>query len=345
MRAYKTLTQLTMASCFGILLAACGGESPDPQPEPYVQKFNPNLPLSIGGSISYADAAMGAIESMQIHDEEFSAQVGEDIYEVTFDSTEKSFSFYLSSTPTQIKIYGIDGPIEASSNGIVYQLDQLRFDAPLTLYNEFDSNPSGSTSATATIQSGNSSGTLNNINIQYQTLNLQTVYAGSYGTLPVTAAFLNANIEASINLLGQTITIDNNLSNTLLFTPGIGIVRHTGTYVSSEHTFNSEIVSVNNLPRTIWFNRNNGNPTLASGSSSTLQMAGLGTINPNDYALVNLENINDLGWINIQQNSSNYRVSMQNNSGLPTSTTALEVVFEHKVTRRRVSAAVILQAN
>lgn len=341
MRTYKRLTQLTLVIYLSALLVACGSEE-GPQPEPYQQKFNTNLPLSIGASISYSDTAVSAIESMQIYNEDFSALAGEEIYEVTFDSNGKPFSFYFSSTPDAIKIHGIDGPLETSSGGITYQLDQMRFNNPLVLLNEFNTNPNGITTATATIQYGSSSGVLNNIAIQYNTVNVDTTYSGSYGALPVTAAFFNAEIQASINLLGQTITIDDTISNTLLFTKGIGIVRHTGTYVSSDHIYNSEIISLNNLPRTIWFNRNNGNPNLASGSSSTFQMQGSGTINPDDYNLVNIEEINSLEWITLQQNSSNFRVTMKSHSNLPTETTSVEVVFEHKVTERRVSAAVIL---
>ena len=345
MKPNTPMGQLFFVGALSSLLIACGGEDdPNPTPDPYVQQFHPLLPLSVGASISYFDTASGDIESMQIYDDALSSSSGEDIYQVTFDSSEKSLSFYFASTPDSILVYGIDGPINVSGNGLTYQLDELRFNQPLTLKSPFTNNPTGSTIASATIQIGNSSALLDNINIQYQTLNLDTQYEGGYGTLPVTAAFFNASVETDVNVLGQNISIDETITNTLLFTKGIGIVRHTGTYVSEAHTYNSEITTLNNLPNTIWYNRNNGNPSLASGSSNTFQMAGLGTIHPNDYALVNLEDINDLGWISLQQNNNNYRVSMDNNGSLPTETTAVEVVFEHKVTERRVSASVILLA-
>ena len=327
--------------CASILLAACGGDNqPDPDP-PYQQQFNPYLPLAVGASLSYQDTNVGAIDSMHILNEELSQQTGNDIYEVTMDSGDRTFSFFFSSDANRIRLYGIDGPIAITSGNIAFELDELRFDNPITLQSSTSAS-GGTTLASAVISAGGSSSTLNNINVTYQTVNVDSVYNGQYGTLPVRAALLNAAVTANVSILGATYNIDETLSNSLLFAKGIGIVRHSGTYVSTDYTYNSELTGLNNLPRSVWFNYNNGNPQLASGSSSIFQINGQGTISSNDYRLANLDNINALGWIRVQEGSGRYTVSMPGGGSLPTSTTSVEAVFEHRVTGRRVSANVTL---
>lgn len=331
--------------CAGTLLTACGGDNtPDPDPDPpYVQQFNTYLPLAVGASLSYSDSNVGSIESLHILDSDLSTSTRTDVYEVTLDSSDKTFSFFFGSDANRIRIYGIDGPITVTSGGVEYSLDELRFTTPLTLQSTGSNRNSGDTTASAVIRSGSLSANLNNIAISYQTTNLDTLYYGSYGTLPVRAALFRASVVANVNVFGQSVSIDETLNNTLLFAKGIGIVRHAGTYVSEEHLYNSELASLNNLPRTIWYNYNNGNPRLASGSSNTFQINGQGNISSNDYRLANMDEINALRWISVQEGSGRYTVSL-NGSGLPSTSTSVEVVFEHKVTARRLSANVTLLA-
>jgi hypothetical protein len=331
--------------CTCLLLGACGGDpDPDPQPDPYVQQFNPYLPLAVGASLSYYDANFGNLDSMHILNEELTQAKGVDIYEVTFDGADNTFSFFFSSAANNIKLYGIDGPINVTAGAINYSLDKLRFNTPLVLQSDFNNQNSGTTNASATISSGSSSSDINNVSISYTTINLDTSYSGSYGTLPVRGALLSAQINASVNVLGQTLNIDETLSNSLLFAKGIGIVRHTGSYVSAENTHNSEVTALNNLPRSVWFHYNNGNPSLASGSSSSFQINGQGNISSSQYDLVNMSDINALGWITVQESGGRYSVSMPGGGNLPSTSTSVEVVFEHNTTGRRLSANVTLLA-
>ena len=324
-----------------ILLTACGGDNqPDPDP-PYQQRFNPYLPLAVGASLSYADSNVGDIDSMHILNDGLSQQFDTEIYEVTMDSTENTFSFFFSSDANRIRLYGIDGPIATSSGNLQFELDELRFNTPITLHST-SSSSSGVTSATAVLRAGTSTSTLNNINVTFQTVNVDSVYSGQYGSLPVRAALLNATVTGSVNVLGSSISIDETLNNSLLFAQGLGIIRHSGTYVSNDYTYNSELTGLNNLPRTVWFNYNNGNPQLASGSSSIFQINGQGIISSNDYRLANLNQINALGWIQVQEGSGRYSVTMPGGGSLPDNSTSIEVVFEHRVTERRISANVTL---
>ena len=342
----RPLARSLVLLCAGTLMAACGGDNtPTPQPDPpYEQLFNTYLPLAVGASLSYQDSNVGSIESMHILDSALSQNAGADVYEVTFDSASNTFSFFMASDANRIRVFGIDGPIAVESGGVQYSLDNLRFASPLIMQSNSSNQNSGNTTATAVIRSGSLSANLNNIAISYQTTNLDTTYYGSYGTLPVRAALFRASVNASINVFGQNVAIDETLTNTLLFAKGIGIVRHAGTYVSVDDQYNSELTSLNNLPRTIWYNYNNGNPRLASGSSNVFQINGQGTISSNDYRLANMDQINALRWITVQEGSGRYTVSLNSNSSLPTTNSSVEVVFEHKVTERRLSANVTLLA-
>ncbi|MEE2730298.1 MAG: hypothetical protein VYA55_05715 [Pseudomonadota bacterium] len=325
------------------LLVACGGDqTPDPQPEPYVQQYNTYLPLAVGASLRYADTNVGSLESLHILDSALSQQAGMDVFEVTLDSANQTFSFFLSSDEERILLYGLDGPIMVDNNGLAFELDELRFDSPLVLERSGHNLNSGHTLASASLAYNGVQSHLTDIDIQYQTISVDNLYQGAYGTLPVRAALFRADVTAVVQVLGQSIEIEETLSNTLLFTKGIGIVRHTGTYVSEEHTYNSELTALNNLPRTIWFDYNNGRPRLASGASNVFQIAGQGNISSNDYALANLERINQLGWIQLQNSNGRYSVTLPGGASLPQHSTSVEVVFEHRVTARRLSANVTL---
>ncbi|MVF13666.1 hypothetical protein FT643_16100 [Ketobacter sp. MCCC 1A13808] len=321
--------------CAAALLSACGGGggggdatdvNPPPvftQPSDYVQKFNPYLPLTNGSAFTYEEASIGfeIPETTQISFERSEGDL--DIYTLTFPLGTNSITLHISSTPEQILLYQIDGPIDVDS----YSVESIKLKNPIQFYPP----TSAVTNATATV-----SGISANVSVNYTSSNANLVFDENYGMLPTLEIELVTTVSATFPPVSETFT------TTLELAQGIGIVRNQGSYGATSIAYN--LKGVTNLPATIWFDNNAGVPILAS-STDQFTINGV-TLKPSLYDLLNEAEINDLEWITVRADtaSDSFIVTMHADNDLPDTLTSVEVVFERKSDALRMSGNVTLHA-
>ncbi len=267
------------------LLAACGGGGSGSAPTEtpvfgtssnYVQKFNTYLPLTDNSFIYYKDSTLGfeIPDATKINFEKIDGDV--DIYTLTIPLGDNDLTLHVSSTPEQILLHKIDGPIEADG----FSVDTISFKTPIQFYPAINE----TVQATATI-----SGIAVGVTVNYTSSNTSLVFDEDYGKLPT----LQINLVTTVS--STTFGISETFTTTLELAKGIGVVRNQGTYASTSIAYN--INRLTNLPQTIWFDNLSGVPVLASGSDDQFRINGV-IIKPSLYDLLNEDEINDLGNVN-----------------------------------------------
>ena len=182
-----------------------------------------------------------------------------------------------------------------------------------------------------------------NIRVSYTLTNTDNqITLTGQGNLPTLQAQLSATIYVDRAQTTPTVTLSQQtVTGTFDFTPGIGIVAHEGIYL--DQAFNSTLQSLQSLPNIIWFDYNDGAP-IAITSNTTFNTSN-GNLSSTDYEIVNQSELDELDWITVNEDvaSNTFNVSMQYSSTLPSSLTAVPVLFRNKHTHRVVSGSVILQ--
>lgn len=329
------------------LIAACGGGggggggSESPQDSVYTDNsykplFNTFLPLTEGAVINYEDATNAAITSTISLNEDLSDSET-DVYAITFTNAEEDPlpTFHFSSAPETVTLYGIDGPFEFEASGVEISINELRFDTPVTVFQQGETASEASVIASAQadiVIPGIFSGpvTLSDIEVAYSTSATLSSVDLDYGELPT----ISINVTAQINytlvvpFFDDIEITDLELATNFNLAKGIGIVTNTGDFI--EQPINNTIVSLENVPQTIWFQRNGTNdPTALNGMDTTFQTDSE-LILSTEYEIANLDEINENDWVQITEDSASntYYIEMQYSDSMPSELTSIEVVFE-----------------
>lgn len=331
--------------CTSLLLTACGGGGGgggfvEPIPDanqggddgpvfqdgtPYEQMFNEFLPLTHGSKLQYENTLIfSSTAEMDITLED--DQTEPHIYSLGLDFDTNAMKMHVSSTPEEILIHRIVGPIEVGS----YTVNSLELDEPIVLYNG-----QGNSDSIDAVASVKNFGSLP-LTVTYSSSSTQTVFDESYGVLPTITITFDAELSSS--LLGGEI---GSLNTSLELAKGIGIVRNTGNYIGEAVAH--DIQALVNLPQTIWFENNSGTPILSSDSDDQVRINGV-LLKPSLYELLNDDEIEALGWIKVREDtaSDSFVVEMNSASNLPTTLTSVELVFERKSDQLRMSGNVTL---
>lgn len=296
------------------------------------------LPLTDGTSIQYNDDTTATV-TLDTND-----FAGKGVYAVQNGST----TLYFSSTETKMAFHGADGSIE--KNGIT--ITKLRFYDTIGNLSSipmlYSSTPAGSDAVfteTTTIAKATSSniliGTVDVLSLDVTSIFTNTEENLSYGSLPTRQ--LTFSIQGMVQppaLLGQP-PFSVTFTDTLYLTSGIGIVKHQST----DYGIDNEISSLVGLPTTIWFNNENNTPVIDSESDSTFTIAGIGAISSSTYRIANIDDLNEIPWLTIQEDtaSNTFNVEMNAHADLPSTLTSVEVIFENKETEERLSGNVTIQ--
>ncbi|MVF13665.1 hypothetical protein FT643_16095 [Ketobacter sp. MCCC 1A13808] len=340
-----TPKQLFYIAIFSILLSGCGLEEEtdyDRTGAFSTPDQNRYLPLTSDTQLVYADTTQGTLTSSIGYDEAFSSQKQIPVYSIDMTGASTQMRLYFSSDSNQIQLLGIDGPFEFTVNSTQYEADYFRFANALQLTGT-PQYPDTTASARITESGGADISDQFNIRVSYTLTNTDNrITLTGQGNLPTLQAQLSATIYVdsaqttpSVTLSQQTVT------GTFDFTPGIGIVAHEGIYL--DQAFNSTLQSLQSLPNIIWFDYNDGAP-IAITSNTTFNTSN-GNLSSTDYEIVNQSELDELDWITVNEDvaSNTFNVSMQYSSTLPSSLTAVPVLFRNKHTHRVVSGSVILQ--
>ena len=291
---------------------------------------HPLLPLTDGSGIMYSDASLGQIRADINYEPTESALRGSQIFKLEFNdsgfnNTGFNLGLLFSSSPTQVQWIGVDGPIDISYNSTTITLESLRFTNPITI---IGNSSDGSTSAT-TVTNDLLLNQTTSTTVDYQISSSDTLFDPSntgYGTLPAHRVTITSSIQLSLGNIAQTLP---GFTTELSFVKGIGIVSHLGDY--QDISLESKIDSLIDLPNTIWFNLNAGNPAIASGSEATFK-TNYGNLLASEYRIYNQAQLSALDWIDITENSASdsYDVQISYTENLPTELTGVQVIFEHR---------------
>ena len=341
MKTYP-IARATSLAILTATLFACGGGGGGGSPERnssggtgYVADdctattFNEYMPLAIDTSINYTDGSSGQVSCSS----DLTASEGTDIYSIAYEYAGQPLTFYISSTPSSILLWGIDGPIEIESG---LNVNYLRFDEPIVVRN---GTSSGSAATEASAQVGFIN--LGGIDISYTWVETDSIYNENaqfgYGDLPIKSVTLITNVEYSSTKPPATLSTTFNLAK------GLGIVRHSGSYV--DFSVNNYIDSVTGLPEPIWFNYS-GIADPALSSPSNLFSINGNVISPSKYIVVNADAINSLNWLSIAENvsSTGYEVDALPHTDLESLSLpySVEVIFENISTGERLSSNITI---
>jgi hypothetical protein len=260
-----------------------------------------------------------------------------DVYEITYGTGNTALKLLFESNADAILLHAIRGNFEVS--GI--KITQLLFDDPLVILDN-SNNVYDPTKASASLTYSGVPITTD-VDINYTKSEAAQTYSGfGDGLLPTIAITLDTRVQYDRMILGNDVDIDETLHTELLLVKGIGIVSHIGNYVGL--SFDAQIQALDDLPEPIWFDRNAGNPIQISGNTF---VTSAGNISSDDYEIANMDEINALGWISVQEDTSSntFNVTVQNDPNLPASgdlPVSVEVVFEHTTSNERMSGNVTL---
>lgn len=339
MTNYKHLIYLLS---FSFLLSACGLETDDEEAEESevreetirVHDQHPLLPLTSGTAIVYDDSNDGEITASISYDEDESQGSEFNVYKINFPYNNANIGLIVSSSSNGVTWLGIDGPFPFNYNETIITLNSLRFQSPITI---IGNTADGSTSADVLTSSSTVNAAEFAVDYTITTAN-STFDPGNtlYGTLPAHDVVIVATIEAS---LGGSVLGVFEISTNLSFVEGIGVVDHSGNYIGVQP--DSTINSLVNLPNTVWYQNNNGNPILANSSSNIFQ-TNTGNILAESYSLYNAEELDNLDWIDVSIDSATgaYKVEVSYTENLPTELTSVQVLFEDRQYPRYLSGNV-----
>ncbi|RLT99936.1 MAG: hypothetical protein D9N11_13740 [Ketobacter sp.] len=315
-----------------------GGEAPG-----YTQTFNTYLPLLAGSSIDYSDSSAGLVTATISKDADTSQSKKKDIYRIVFDFSGTPLSLLVESNPNAINLHGIDGPfiVNVPELGGDTEVDNIRLNQPIVIYDGDDTIAIKSITGTAHVSSPFATGPVT-ISLDYSKAETASQYLenGLFGDgdLPSIISSLNLVVKKiSAGFISKSVNLP--ITTELSLSPGLGIVKHEGNYLSL--TVESDISDLEQLPYPIWFFRNAGSPIAVAGQTF---MTSEGNVDSTQYAIANLDEINELGWITVEEDtaSNTFNVTMQNHADLPDTLTSVEVVFENRSTGERMSGNVTL---
>jgi len=249
---------------------------------------NPYLPLTNNTAILYTDAGANVVTAAISYDVGMSGNRGFSVYKLAMTGGSQDLNLYFRTTPSQIELVGLDGPITLSSQ----ELDYVRFTTPVKLVGNFTGQ---TTSASADING--SSVSSSNISVTYATTNdTATPFASNGWNLPTLHSRVNADIDAN----GISFSIALNF----YFTRGLGLVQN-----SLGSSFEIAFQSLDGLPNVMAF-RQDGNEI--NGRSVFSLAPADGAINASKYKIVNQDALDALSWLDITSTSSDlYQVAVQ----------------------------------
>ena len=339
----KTITYLTALT----VITSCGGggggggaqtSAPTPdssvtpscsplQASAFNQQFNTYLPINTEAEYQYSHVIADDVDSSFSYDSAESEDRGVPVYNNTYTSNgENIVGLLLTSAPSAITLHGLNGPITFEYNGGNVLVEELRFADSIPLY-DGRGTITGDTTATSVVRYGGAVLPLPDFIIRY------TIVSGDSNVLvngnPLPSKDVNLNVNVTIPSTLFTPEINFDLDANLSLSPGVGIVANEILVSTSLDTIMQGVLtSTTNLPNTIWYEANSGNPILSTGSEATFSTSA-GTMSMNNYAIANLDQLNALSWlqINSDEASCTYNVDVIAN-GLPTSLTSVEVIFE-----------------
>lgn len=305
----------------------------------YSQSFNTYMPLTEDTSINYQDGTSGVVE----YNSDLSSS-SEDIYDITYGEGDEALTLSFKSTPVNIELHAISGDFEASGA----RISKLVFLDPVIIY-DGTNNSYPATQATASL-TYNGIPLTATVDISFAKLEFDDVFSDTFGDgdLPVKLVSLQTRIQYYREItfpITAVIDIDQTLSTSLRLVKGIGIVQHVGNYGGLN--LNAIISSLTSLPQPIWFEHNMLDPIPVSADTTFRINSQAAPVNSTVYQVANMEEINDLGWVTVAEDTSSntFNVTMQYDDALPDTSElpiSIEVVFERISDKTRMSGNVTL---
>jgi len=304
----------------------------------YSQSFNTYMPLTEDTSINYQDGTSGVVA----YNTGLSSS-NEDIYDITYGEDDEALTLSFKSTPSNIELHAISGDFEASDA----RISKLVFHDPVIIY-DGSNDTYAPTQATASLTYSGIP-LMATVDVSFAKLEFNDVFSDTFGDgdLPVKLISLETRIQYDRYFLpiDTQVTIDQTLYTTLRLAKGIGIVQHIGNYAGMN--LNAIISSLTSLPQPIWFEHNMLNPIPVSADTTFRIPSQVAPVNSTVYQLVNQEEINELGWVTVAEDTSSdtFNVTMQYDESLPDVSelpASIEVVFERISDKRRLSGNITL---
>lgn len=340
------LSRFALISLSSLILSACGGGggsggsgSGSSATDPVAclsQEFNRYLPLTEGTSINYDfNTTSGVVDC----DLALTDAKNTDIYSLAYEFGMQPLTLYVSSTPSSITLYGIDGPIDIDIPTVgTRELDQIRFNEAVVLLGDAPVMPR-QISATGKLGSANITLVLEyDKNESDDTYDDNGVFGD--GDLPARISELDLSIE-SVRYSGITFNLAAALHTQLTMAEGIGLVRHQHTAEGVTFNITSNISSVSGLPIPLWRDYVSPNaPSVVGNSYFTIDGT---TVTDSDYSLVNAADISATGWLTIEaDNAGIFQIITEYDAVLDTLTLpySVQVIFENLSSGEQVSTSV-----
>jgi hypothetical protein len=341
------LSRFALISLSSLILSACGGGggsggsgSGSSATDPVAclsQEFNRYLPLTEDTSINYDFNTTSGVVSCDVT---LTDENGTDIYSIAYEFGMQPLTLYVSSTPSSITLYGIDGPIDIDIPTVgTRELDQIRFDEPVVLLNDGPAITNEEVSGTGKLGTANIT-----LVLEYNKNETDTTYADNgvfgEGDLPARISELDLSIE-SVRYSGITFNLAAALHTQLTMAEGIGLVRHQHTAEGLTFSIASNISSVSGLPLPLWLDYVSPNaPSVVGNSYFTIDGT---TVTDSDYSLVNAADISATGWLTIEaDNAGIFQIITEYDAVLDTLTLpySVQVIFENLSSGEQVSTSV-----
>lgn len=298
------------------------------------------LPLTDGSALVYSDSLLNQVVANVERVNQDSGDTGP-LHQVEFTNQNLNLGLLIRTSTSKVEWLGINGPINVSQGVSNFTLESLRFDNPIVIIG--NGNHTGTT--TASIVTDNDQANASTPTVSYRINNSNSEYdnAGAlYGPLPTLRVNIVSDIEIKIGI--QTVLTLSNLTTQLSFATGIGIVQFQSDFQGG--VLNSDLTNLRDLPQTIWYQYNDGNPILANGSSATVMIDNSPVLGSR-FDIYNQDELDQLDWLTVSLDpaSDSYQATVTYSENLPNQLTSVQVIFQDRENPERLLSGNITLLN
>lgn len=322
---------------------------------------NELLPLTPGVTISYNDGT-----DLTVTESKFSSNSTATIFCVNYDSMTQ----YISSSPEEVLLYGIDGTFNiddiSTEAGLITDISfkNVRFSPPIPIWKKGQLITEDQILEEGVVTASLSAkvpvfGTVSDSPI-YATVESSSTsfwFIEQYLSSPI-GEFKSKGILLEIDITGNVNGFDfaTGLTDRLYLVPGLGIVLRKANYAADDVTIDHAIAGIANLPHPITFKTSDANPTptipadtveITYDEDGIFNVSGGAIISSEEYDIKNIDELNATGWISLIKDdiSNHFSITMLTNNSTPVSSTSLSVLFENKATKKIIPANINLIVN